>query len=116
VASIALAAVLIAGALFSSSQTTITPAEARLHDGQTVTVCGKVQNQYTATASKGKPTFLDLDSSFPEQLFKLLIWDSDRQNVGDLPRTGTRVCATGSISYFRGVPQMIIKSGGQLSR
>ncbi len=114
--SIALAAVWIAGALFSSSQTTITPVEARLHDGQTVTVCGKVQNEFTATASKGKPTFLDLYSTFPEQVFKLVVWDSDRQNVGELPRTGTRVCATGSISYFRGVPQMIIKSGGQLSR
>jgi hypothetical protein len=113
VSSIALAVLLIAGNFFNSSQT-IKPAEARLHDGETVTVCGKVQNEFTATASKGKPTFLDLDSTFPEQVFKLLVWDADRPNVGDLPRTGSRVCATGSISYFRGVPQMIIKSSGQL--
>jgi hypothetical protein len=115
VSSIVLAAVWIAGALFNSPQT-ITPAEARLHDGETVTVCGKVQNEYTAAASRGKPTFLDLDSTFPEQVFKLLVWDSDRPNVGELPRTGTHVCATGSISYFHGVPQMIIKTSGQLKR
>jgi exonuclease VII large subunit len=106
---------LISGAIFNSPQA-ITPAEARLHDGQTVTVCGKVQNEFTATASKGKPTFLDLDSTFPEQVFKLLVWDSDRESVGELPQTGTRVCATGSISYYHGVPQMIIKSAGQLKR
>jgi hypothetical protein len=114
VSPIALVAVLVLGML--ESPQAISPAEARLHDGQTVTVCGKVQNEFTATASKGKPTFLDLDSSFPDQVFKLLVWDSDRESVGELPRTGSHVCATGSISYYHGVPQMIIKSGSQLKR
>lgn len=112
---IALALALTMGPCFSYSQT-LTTSQARAHDGENAKVCGIVGNQHTAADSKGKPTFLDLDSAFPEQKFALLVWDEDRQNVGALPRNGSHVCATGMINYYHGVPQITIRNSSQLSR
>ena len=92
---------------------TITAAQAREHDGETATVCGVAQNEHTATTTRGKPTFIDLDSAFPYQIFSILVWDEDRPSVGELPRTGSRVCVTGMINYYHGVPRIVVKNGGQ---
>ena len=113
--SIAFAVALMIGPSIGNSQT-LTTAQARAHDGESAKVCGTVGNQHTAMASQGKPTFLDLDSAFPEQRFALLVWDEDRENVGELPRVGVHVCATGVINYYRGVPQIVIRNSTQLSR
>ena len=92
---------------------TITAAQAREHDGETATVCGVAQNEHTASTTRGKPTFIDLDSSFPYQIFSILVWDEDRPNVGELPRTGSRVCVAGVINYYHGVPRIVVKNSGQ---
>jgi hypothetical protein len=92
---------------------TITAAQAREHEGETATVCGVAQNEHTAATTRGKPTFIDLDSAFPYQIFSILIWDEDRPNVGDLPRTGSRVCVTWVITYYHGVPRIGVKNGSQ---
>jgi hypothetical protein len=92
---------------------TITAAQAREHDGETATVCGVAQNEHTASTTRGKPTFIDLDSSFPYQIFSILVWDEDRSSVGELPRTGSRVCVTGLINYYHGVPRIVVKTSGQ---
>jgi hypothetical protein len=92
---------------------TITAAQAREHDGETATVCGVAQNEHTAVTTRGKPTFIDLDSAFPYQIFSILVWDEDRPNVGELPRTGSRVCVTGVINYYHGVPRINVKNGNQ---
>jgi hypothetical protein len=113
--SIAIGAVLLTWISIGYSQT-LTTAQARAHDGESAKVCGTVGNEHTAMASPGKPTFMDLDSAFPEQRFALLVWDQDRENVGELPRVGAHICATGVINYYRGVPQIVIKSSNQLNR
>ena len=113
--SIALAAVLMTWISIGYSQT-LTTAQARAHDGESAKVCGTVANEHTAVGSQGKPTFMDLDSAFPEQRFALLVWDQDRENVGELPRVGGHVCATGVINYYHGVPQIVIRNSTQLSR
>ena len=92
---------------------TITAAQAREHDGETATVCGVAQNEHTATTTRGKPTFIDLDSAFPYQIFSILVWDDDRPNVGELPHTGSKVCVTGVINYYHGVPRIVVKNSGQ---
>jgi hypothetical protein len=106
------AAALLLFASIGQSQT-ITAAQAREHDGETATVCGIAQNEHTASTTRGKPTFIDLDSSFPYQIFSILVWDDDRPSVGELPRTGSRVCVTGLINYYHGVPRIVVKSSGQ---
>jgi hypothetical protein len=91
---------------------TLTTAQARAHDGDNATVCGVLASEHVAASSRGKPTFIDLDSAQP---FTVLVWEEDRQNVGTLPRSG-HLCATGSISYYHGVPQIVVRSRKQLSR
>ena len=110
--SIPFAAALLLFASIGQCQT-ITAAQAREHEGETATVCGVAQNEHTASTTRGKPTFIDLDSSFPYQIFSILVWDEDRPNVGELPRTGSRVCVTGVINYYHGVPRIAVKNGAQ---
>jgi hypothetical protein len=92
---------------------TITAAQAREHDGETATVCGVAQNEHTAETTRGKPTFIDLDSAFPYQIFSVLVWDEDRPNVGEIPHTGSKVCVTGLITYYHGVPRITVKNSAQ---
>jgi hypothetical protein len=70
----------------------------------------------SASNSKGTPTFVSLDSAYPKQVFTILVWGDDRNNVGELPQVGSRACATGLIADYRGVPEIVVKSKGQLSR
>jgi hypothetical protein len=93
---------------------TITAAQARTHEGQNATVCGIVASERTATDSKDKPTFIDLDSAYPDSIFTIVIWEEDLTKVGTLPRLRAHMCAKGLISYYHGVPEIIVRSGGQI--
>jgi hypothetical protein len=93
----------------------ISTADAKNHIGETATVCGNVVSERTATNSNGTPTFINLDASYPKQVFTIVIWGEDRQDIGALPREGAHLCATGKIQVYRGVPEIVIRSSGQLS-
>ncbi len=99
----------------SAGAATLTTADAKNHIGEQATVCGKVASERTATNSRGEPTFINLDSAYPNQIFTVLVWGEDRRNVGELPRDGSRICASGMIQDYRGVPEIVVRSSGQLS-
>ncbi len=101
-------------ALLSASAQNITPADAKSHIGEKATVCGKVADERT-TSGRGEPTFINLDSSYPNQIFTILIWGEDRKNVGELPRVGAHACASGVIQAYRGVPEIVVKNAEQLT-
>lgn len=94
----------------------LTTAQAKAHMGESATVCGTVAGEKTAASSRGEPTFVNLDSAYPNQVFTILIWGDDRKNVGDLPRVGSRVCATGKIQDYRGTPEIVVRSKAQFSQ
>ena len=94
---------------------TITAADAKNHIGDQATVCGTVVGEKTATSSRGEPTFINLDAAYPNQIFTILVWGDDRKNVGELPRVGSRVCASGVIQNYKGGPEIVVRSSGQLS-
>jgi len=102
-------------AVTSINAQTLKIADAKNHLGETGTVCGKVVSERTATSSKGEPTFINLDEPYPNQTFTIVIWEEDRQDLGSLPPQGSRVCATGKIQSYRGVPEIVVRSVGQLS-
>ena len=106
---------LLAFALTPAVAQTISAAQAKAHEGENATVCGKVASERTATSSRGDPTFINLDAAYPNQVFTILVWGDDRQKVGALPSDGSRVCATGLITDYRGVPEIVVRSSGQLS-
>jgi hypothetical protein len=87
----------------------ITAAEAKNHIGDRVTVCGKVASTHYAKNSKGEPTFLNLDEPYPKEVFTILIWGPDRGKFGtpESEYRGLRVCVTGKITTYRGVPEIV---------
>ena len=74
----------------SGSGQSLTTSQAKAHEGETATVCGKVAGERTATSS--------------------------RAGVGTLPKMGDHVCAKGRIEDYRGVPEIVVKSKDQLGR
>ena len=98
------------------AQKTLTASEAKDHIGEQATVCGKVVSTRFAESSRGSPTFLNLDQPDPNQVFTLVIWGSDRSKFGD-PETayrGKRICVTGKVSSFKGVPEVIASEPSQV--
>ncbi len=67
------------------SQAAISPEEAINHIGQNQTVCGVVASAHYAAHSKGRPTFLNLDRPYPNQIFTAVIWGRDRNNFSEPP-------------------------------
>jgi hypothetical protein len=108
------AALLISASLGKAE--TLTAAQAKAHVGESSTVCGIVASEHTATSSRGEPAFINLDSPYPTQIFTILVWGDDRKSVGELPRLGSRACATGLIRDYKGAPEIVVRSSGQLSR
>jgi hypothetical protein len=94
----------------------LTTAQAKAHEGENATVCGVVAGERTATSSRGEPTFMNLDSTYPNQVFTILVWGDDRKNVGELPKVGSHVCAKGLITDYRGIPEIVVRSSEQLSK
>jgi hypothetical protein len=106
----------VAALLFTSASEaqTFTAAQARMHDGENATVCGVVASERTAVESKGKPTFINLDSAYPDAVFTVVIWDEDRQKVGTIPPLQAHICAKGHIAYYHGVPQIMVRTREQI--
>ena len=94
----------------------LTAQEAANHIGETASVCGVVASTNYVSKSKGQPTFLNLDRPYPQQVFTVLIWGSDRSKFGtpEISLMGKRVCATGQIKAYRGKPEIVATDPRQL--
>jgi hypothetical protein len=121
----------------------ITASEAENHIGERATVCGKVVNATYAASSQGQPTFLNLDEPDPYPVFTVVIWGADRPKFGgsrsiQLSKPGLvlwepdrvklgppqapevayrdkRICVTGRIESYRGVPEIVARSSKQIA-
>ena len=87
----------------------ITAHDALKHVGSRKTVCGRVESPTYASGSRGQPTFLNLDKPYPDPLFTVVIWGRNRSNFPKSPEQmyrNQRICATGLIQTYQGVPQI----------
>ena len=78
--------------------------------GRTVTVCGTVSS--TKKTKKGH-IFINLDKSFPNQIFTITIWSSNAMNFSYAPEKylmSKKVCVTGKVQNNKGLPSMDIKN------
>jgi hypothetical protein len=107
--------VLLASLAFCENS--ISAAEAKNHLGENATVCGQVVSAHFAATSRGRPTFLNLDEPYPNQIFTIVIWGSDRAKFGSPESTykGKDICASGPIESYRGVPQIVAHEAGQIT-
>ena len=69
-----------------------------------------------AIRTKGQPTFLNLDYPYPQQVFTILIWGSDRSKFGapEKQHLGKRVCVTGMIQSYKGKAEIVATDTSQL--
>lgn len=95
---------------------TLTPVQAQEHIEETATVCGVVASAIFASRTKGHPTFLNLDQSYPNHIFTVLIWGRDRLKFGqpEVVYKGKRLCVTGRITAFGGIHQIVVRDPGQI--
>ena len=113
---LSLLAVILLSVSPALAQKTLTATEAKGHIGEQATVCGKVVSTRYAESSRGSPTFLNFDQPYPNQVFTLLIRGSDRSKFGD-PETsyrGKRICVTGKLTSFKGVPEVVASEPAQI--
>jgi len=106
--------------LFSSIQLvaqTYSAEQASSHIGEKATVCGLVASAHYAASTKGQPTFLNLDKPYPNQVFTVLIWGSDRGKFGNPEQdyANKNICVTGLIKEYRGVPEIVAYSPSQIT-
>ena len=109
--------VVVLWAALGLAQTSISAAEAKNHVGERATVCGEVASMRYAARSRGNPTFINLDKPYPNQIFTVLIWGSDRPKFGD-PEEAYRskhICVTGKMSDYKGVPEIVAYEPSQIN-
>jgi hypothetical protein len=102
-------------ATLALAQNSISEAEARNHVGEKATVCGEVASTYAAR-SHGNPTFINLDKPYPNEIFTVLIWGSDRPKFRDREEAyrSKRICVAGKITDYKGVPEIIAYEPSQI--
>ena len=112
-----ISAVLVCASNSIAQQEYVNPTDAHKYIGIEKTVCGTVASATYAVRTKGRPTFLNLDQPYPNQIFTVLIWGSDRNKFQNPPETffrRKRICVTGIIEDFRGKPEIIVRSPDQI--
>ena len=68
----------------SNSATTLTTSEAKGHAGESATVYGTVSGVHFSADSKGQPTFINLDGSYPKGVFSIVILEEKRSSFRDI--------------------------------
>ena len=91
--------------------------QAKNHLGENATVCGLVVSTKYLESKRRAPTLLDLDRAYPDQPFTIVIWGDDRPKFGtpEVGYKGKRVCVTGTITEFRGTPEIVAKDPSQIT-
>jgi hypothetical protein len=113
---VAIPVVAVLWATLGLAQNSISAAEAKNHVGERATVCGEVASTHYAARSRGNPTFINLDKPYPNQIFTVLIWGSDRPKFGDPEEAyrSKRICVTGKVSDYKGVPEIVAYEPSQV--
>jgi hypothetical protein len=90
----------------------IADTDAAAHVGQVATVEGLVANVFVS--SKGI-CFLDFEGAYPNEVFSGVVFSSSAARFGNLTTyRGKRVQITGQIRLYKGKPEIILESPGQL--
>lgn len=101
----------------ASEQSNITAHDAKNYIGQIKTVCGKVASTKYAKKSRGKPTFLNIDKPYPNHIFTVLIWGSNRNKFSNPPEVYFKeksICVTGLIENYKGIPEIVVEKSSQI--
>jgi hypothetical protein len=94
------------------------PDDAINHVGEYATVCGFVVTAEFANFVENQPTFLNLATRFPNEVFTAVIWGADRGRFDYAPESlrGSSICVTGEITTYRDIAQIIVSTPDQIER
>ena len=95
----------------------ITATDASKYVGQKKMVCGKVVSTKFLSSNSKQPTFLNLDKPYPNQVFTIVIWGSDRKNFSKPPETeyaDKELCVTGVITSYKDKPEIVASAPTQI--
>ena len=98
------------------AQKKLSASDAKEHFGENATVCGDVVSTRYAASAKGQPTFLNLDKPYPNQIFTVVIWGSNR-NKFKTPEDDykeKKICITGKITAYDGLPEIVVDDPKQI--
>jgi len=97
-------------------QQSLSAGEARQHVGERATVCGVVASARYAERRRGRPTFLNLDKPYPNQILTIVIWGENRSKFGapESEYLDKRICVTGDVSEHHGTPETIASDQSQI--
>lgn len=87
--------------------------KAKNYIGNRCTVCGTVVATRFNASSKSQSTYINLDYTFPNQVFTVVIYGGDRVNFSYLPEVflkGKQICVRGEVDQFNGTPQIVVKN------
>jgi hypothetical protein len=96
----------------------ISATDAAQHVNEHAKVCGFVASAYHASRTRGEPTFLDFEKAHPGEVFKVVIWGTDRDKFKPPPETAydhKNVCVNGRIQLYRGMPEIVVRDPAQLT-
>ena len=86
--------------LSTSGQISVYEADA--HIGESTTVCGEV-SQISQTS---KATYINFGGIYPKHKFSAVIWSNNIMPTSE----GSKICITGLVESYKGVPQIVIRS------
>jgi hypothetical protein len=83
---------------------------------ETATVCGKIVGIHYVSSRKGQPTFIHFDEQYPNQIFTMVIWGSDRPKFGRPEETyrDKDICVTGKIASYLGILEIVASNPKQV--
>ncbi len=87
--------------------------------GQTRKVCGPVIQVTAPAGTSGNPTFINVGKSYPDSgRFTIVIWGDHKSAFSPSPEQlyrDKRVCVSGKISLYSGLPQIEATSPSQIT-
>lgn len=103
---------------FPAAAAELGPEDASKHVGEVATVCGVVASTKFLSGSPAQPTLLNLGKPYPDQTFTATIFGDDRAKFGAPEKSlaGKRICVTGKIQDFRGIPEIVVNDPKQLTQ
>lgn len=89
--------------------------QAKSLTGKTLSICGTVVS--TKYSEKSGATFINLDRKFPNQIFSIVIWKTDKDNFSyDLSTLeGKTICVHGLIQDYNGTTTVYAKNEKEIS-
>lgn len=110
---LSLLVLLIASAFYAKSQTLVLAKDAAQYIGKNVTICDSVYS----TKALDKLTLINLGGAFPKELITIVINKDDQAKFPSEPASmfiGNKICITGTISEFKGKPQILVTDPKQI--